>query len=934
MSWIFEPRILRMPQGDGGDGGGNPPPAGPNRRETGTVDNQAAQNSKEQSQTTQQTQEAQSRLNEDLRIGIERQIRANQLEEERLSILGQSLEAARTRLRIQTSQISNLEDLLKNSKKHMDSLEGSVNFAAKLNEHFAVTAEQMTENSEALSKFNALKEDTINKAKEHLDIIESAAATEAQKAAAEDALLEIYKKQGVEYEKLRGEMENVESFSLKIKSQMNSIGQSMGIQADMSNTVAGNFASMAADMATGLTKDKFAAIGQGLQQFAVGAIFSLVDKIGSMALELDKVGKQLQSTTGYTKNFNSQIMSITESTTTFGGTAQEASDAIGALSSNFTAFNPHADAANEVMGKNLVTLKKFGVSMSQAAQMTDQLSKAQGLSGEEASSMALRITTAGRNIGIESDKMAQAFIQSHDALVQFGDDADEIFIGMAAQAKAAGLEVSNLINVAKGFDTFKDAADKVGKLNAIMGTSLSAMELMNADYDDTIKLLREGTNFDFDSMNRFEKQYVASALGLQSVDEAQRLLTMSTDEYLSHQGKMEDQAATQKELADAAEKMVPVTQRLEIAFTKLVVAFAPAIEIFAGFLDIISEYPNLVMGIVTAIAAYTLYIKITNVLAIVRTALLLKQGVVENGMLWTMKMKQLSQKTGIAIDQLEIVIKGVMTKATFALAFAKYFLMGAVIALVLVFVYLIYVMTKPNSPPLYLIFGVIALGVIALGIALYFIQGPAQLTLLLLVGLAVGMSMMFYSIKLLVDSLTGFFEMLINNVESIPLVAAGLYMMAGAFAAMGIAAMLSLGSVVLLLAALTGVGAIFIGGMMLAGFKTLGGLANHMNMIGTGMERFALGLEKIKVVTSMLQQIGKDAFIAISVKGDTTTAVIAPKDMIPDISNGIDINIKVNVPQPIVYVNIDGKDIPSKVDKVRSTPSIFDKAVGNAMGAA
>ena len=63
-----------------------------------------------------------------------------------------------------------------------------------------------------------------------------------------------------------------------------------------------------------------------------------------------------------------------------------------------------------------------------------------------------------------------------------------------------------------------------------------------------------------------------------------------------------------------------------------------------------------------------------------------------------------------------------------------------------------------------------------------------------------------------------------------------------------------------------------------------------------------------------------------------TTAVIAPKDMIPDISNGIDMLVKVNVPQPIVYVNIDGK-IPSKVDKARSTPSIFDKAIGNAMGA-
>ena len=41
---------------------------------------------------------------------------------------------------------------------------------------------------------------------------------------------------------------------------------------------------------------------------------------------------------------------------------------------------------------------------------------------------------------------------------------------MAAQAKV-GLEVSNLVTIAKGFDIFEGAADKVGKLNEL-GTSL------------------------------------------------------------------------------------------------------------------------------------------------------------------------------------------------------------------------------------------------------------------------------------------------------------------------------------------------------------------------------------------------------------------------------------------------------------------------------
>ena len=54
---------------------------------------------------------------------------------------------------------------------------------------------------------------------------------------------------------------------------------------------------------------------------------------------------------------------------------------------------------------------------------------------------------------------------------------------------------------------------------------------------------------------------------------------MSTSDYLAHQAEMENNAATQKELAAAAEAMVPVTQRLEIAFSNIVVAMAPLLRI-------------------------------------------------------------------------------------------------------------------------------------------------------------------------------------------------------------------------------------------------------------------------------------------------------------------------------------------------------------------
>ena len=62
---------------------------------------------------------------------------------------------------------------------------------------------------------------------------------------------------------------------------------------------------------------------------------------------------------------------------------EEASAAVGALSKNFRAFNPEADAAIQVMAENIVLLEKFGVGSASTAKMIDQLSKSQGMSEKQ-----------------------------------------------------------------------------------------------------------------------------------------------------------------------------------------------------------------------------------------------------------------------------------------------------------------------------------------------------------------------------------------------------------------------------------------------------------------------------------------------------------------------------------------------------------------------
>ena len=73
--------------------------------------------------------------------------------------------------------------------------------------------------------------------------------------------------------------------------------------------------------------------------------------------------------------------------------------------------------------------------------------------------------------------MIQDFTAVADNLAVFGDRSIDVFKGLAAQAKATGMEVSSLVALAESFNQFDKAADSASKLNAVLGTQLSTLQL-------------------------------------------------------------------------------------------------------------------------------------------------------------------------------------------------------------------------------------------------------------------------------------------------------------------------------------------------------------------------------------------------------------------------------------------------------------------------
>ena len=67
------------------------------------------------------------------------------------------------------------------------------------------------------------------------------------------------------------------------------------------------------------------------------------------------------------------------------------------------------------------------------------------------------------------EAMASAFSDAMPKLAAFGDESTSVFKSLQVNARAAGMEVSDVLSIVEQFDTFDGAAQAVGRLNAILG---------------------------------------------------------------------------------------------------------------------------------------------------------------------------------------------------------------------------------------------------------------------------------------------------------------------------------------------------------------------------------------------------------------------------------------------------------------------------------
>jgi len=296
--------------------------------------------------------------------------------------------------------------------------------------------------------------------------------------------------------------------------------------------------------------------------------------------EFDKLSAEFRRNQGLIdKGFGGledRIANVSRANLRFGISMDEAFAAANALRTEMASFAHETDENQGRLIKISGLMGEFGVSASTTAQIFNKLSKGLGQNAAQMEKTSLRLMSLSKNLGIPPKIIMEDFNQASSELMKYGDNMIEVFEGLEEQTKETGLAMSALLGIAKQFDTFKDAGEAVGRLNAILGGPyLNALQMVYATEEERIQLLRDSvkaTGRQFEDMARFEKQALMNAAGITDMNVAMQLFNSTDANYRQH-------AMDMKEMQEQAEKAQAVTDKLKQVMMSFAIALGPVVHV-------------------------------------------------------------------------------------------------------------------------------------------------------------------------------------------------------------------------------------------------------------------------------------------------------------------------------------------------------------------
>lgn len=334
-------------------------------------------------------------------------------------------------------------------------------------------------------------------------------------------------------------------------------------------------------------KDIFEALGGELA--AVGAaVAAIALSTLKWMKDFDKAASDFRKNTGIIDKglmgVEQSIVNVQRANIRMGVSTEEAFAAQSALTGEMAAFTSMTDDAQQKVLQVTAVMGEFGVSAQTTAQIFNKFSKGLGYDADQLEKLSTQLMAISESLKIPPQIIAEDFNQASTELMKYGDDMIDVFKGLEEQSKQTGIGMQELLGIAKQFDTFEDAGNAVGRLNAILGGPyLNAIQMVYATEEERIKAMRESIQMSgqqFKDMNRFEQQAIASAAGIDDMSLAARLFGGTQSEFA-------ETTMTMQEMQERAVKAQAVWDKFGQIFDTIAIALAPLVDVLGFLADVL-----------------------------------------------------------------------------------------------------------------------------------------------------------------------------------------------------------------------------------------------------------------------------------------------------------------------------------------------------------
>ena len=336
--------------------------------------------------------------------------------------------------------------------------------------------------------------------------------------------------------------------------------------------------------------------------------------VDGLLMQYEQLGEEFAQSTGLSQKYGKEIQSLTLSMNDQHFAMEETNRAYETLATQAKSFTDLNEAGRAALTEQALQFSRLGVSADTFAAAIDNLGKTFGQTPEQINKTTEEMSNFARELGVGPNKMLEDFNKQLPLLARYGEkQGAQMFRELAYTAKKAGIEMEDLVGIAKTFDTFEGAAEAAGKLNFMLGGPLlNSIDLINANETERIQILKDSlreSGKSFEQMGRFEKDLIAQTLNVDTAV-AQKLFSNTNLKSIKDAtAAIQNQAKGVGSLGSQAEKTTTLAQKQKAAAEAQLRTMKDLGPVMKDFHELVIQVQKALAGWAPIILVITMAIK-------------------------------------------------------------------------------------------------------------------------------------------------------------------------------------------------------------------------------------------------------------------------------------------------------------------------------------